>query len=342
MNNHIYIICENKLGGSFKYLKDLIRIYKFKPIFIKNKSELNNINFKEQDYIIVQYLMFTDLSVNDVINVYKKYNFKIIIPIHDFYWMTNKFYGYSSLFHNLYITENFTISNEVDTLFNIADYIICPSSFMYNFIKKYFTKCKNIKLIPHNDYDVNYSNDKYVPKILNKTINIGVFHEFSEYKGKEYYLMLLNHFKDYKEYKLNFLIPGKNIPKYNEHEFFNFIKEYNVHCFTFLNKWGEPYCYTLTKALISGLPIIYNNIGALIDRIPDDPHYFKVFNTEKEMDNHKHLIRHFSDLLNYIILNNGADEKLKKSINNRMIIRSEYNNIFANFLKVNQFTVKKL
>ena len=244
MNNYIYIICENKLGGSYKYIKDLIEIYKFKPIFIKNKYELNNISFNEHDYIIVQYLMFTDLSVNDVINAYKKYNFKIIIPIHDFYWMTNKFYGYSSLFHNLYVTEDFTISNEVDTLFNIADYIICPSLFMYNFFKKYFIKCKNIKLIPHNDYDVNYSNNKYVPKISNKTINIGVFHEFSEYKGKEYYSTLLKYFKHYKEYKINFLIVGKNLPKYEEHEFFNLIKKYNIHCFTFLNKWGEPYCYT--------------------------------------------------------------------------------------------------
>ena len=49
-----------------------------------------------------------------------------------------------------------------------------------------------------------------------------------------------------------------------------------------------------------------------------------------------------SNLLNHIILTNGVNENLNKNIDNKMIIRSEYNNIFASFLEINQFTVKNL
>ena len=41
------------------------------------------------------------------------------------------------------------------------------------------------------------------------------------------------------------------------------------------------------------------------------------------------------NLLNHIILTNGVNEKLNKNIDNKMIIRSEYNNIFEDFLKIN-------
>ena len=51
---------------------------------------------------------------------------------------------------------------------------------------------------------------------------------------------------------------------------------------------GETWCYSLTKALISNLPIIYNDIGAFKTRIPKNIEKY-IINSTKE-DNYLILI----------------------------------------------------
>jgi hypothetical protein len=100
---------------------------------------------------------------------------------------------------------------------------------------------------------------------------------------------------------INWFIVGVNIPSYSENEFYDYIKKYNIHALTFLNKWGETWCYSLTKAFHSGLPIIYNNFGVFKERIPENTkHYFKVYDNENDTDIGK-LYSTFEKMISYII-----------------------------------------
>ena len=101
----------------------------------------------------------------------------------------------------------------------------------------------------------------------NNEINIGNLSGFSEYKGRDYILDLIDKYKTYNNYTINFIVVGYNSPAYNETEYYEYVKKYNIHGLTYLNKWGETWCYSLTKALNTGLPIVYNNIGAFKERI---------------------------------------------------------------------------
>jgi len=187
-------------------------------------------------------------------------------------------------------------------LFKIAFKIIANSKFTYNIYSKYFNNI-NIDISYYNDYKINY-NIINIPTINNNCINIGVFSPLCRYKGERY----IKHLKNiYENDNIKFCIVGDNIPYYKEKEFYDHIKKYNINGFLLLNEWGETYCYLLTKIINSGLPLLYNNFGALKERLIDIPeHYFKVYDKEQQ-DNIDFSIleQKFNDFIRYIYKNNG-------------------------------------
>ena len=304
----IYIISNIKGGGTLKYINDLISNYKdYVQIFIiYDKEQLINNYYYDNDIIMVQQLFDTNILLEDILNIKKLYKSKIVISIHDFYWLssditrslstTNPYWHYEYL-------NNTKVSTLIINFFNNTDLVIQPSKFTFNIYSKYFDN-NNFKLVYHNDYNIE-RNNRYVPKIINNTINIGFLHDYNNYKGKEKIDILIKKYKIFNNYKINFFIKKVNIPSYKPDKFFEYIKEYNIHCLTLLNKWGETYCYALTLFINSGLPIIYNNFGAVKERIYEDDHYFKVYDNETEYNNNNILFEQFEKLLEYIIYNNG-------------------------------------
>lgn len=307
----VFIIQKRKCGGSYKVITDIIKNFNENEYyFIENKESLLNISFKKTDIIIIQYLLSTDIDILDIINLKYKYNFKIIILIHDFYWLNNPLpLNYSNNFHNVY--RNFfeiNIDHNVIKLFDISDIILFPSIFSYNIYNK-LIKDKNFICSQWSDKKINYDIIN-IPKIINNEINIGILHEFSEAKGKENYEYMISNIKIYKEYTINYKIIDINIPKYNENEFTEFIKKYNINILTFLNKWGETYCYTLTKALNSGLPIFYNNIGSFKERVIKKENHFLNIQNENEYYNFDKLENNFKKILEYVINNENKQNNL--------------------------------
>ena len=77
--------------------------------------------------------------------------------------------------------------------------------------------------------------------------------------------------------------------------FIKHIKTHNIHGLLHLNKWGETWCYGLTKSLLSELPIFYNNIGSFKTRISKDiDKYFINGNSEDDFCNMKLLEGNFT------------------------------------------------
>ena len=190
-------------------------------------------------------------------------------------------------------------------LFNNAKQIIHPSIFTYKHYSRYFENSK-FNLVYHNDIKINWNN-KVIRKINNNTINIGILHEMSIYKGSHFINYLKNNITKYENYNINYLIIGENIPKYKEDEFEEYLDKYNIHGTLLLNKWGETYCYLLTKVINSGIPFVYNNFGVFVDRICfKKEHHFKLFDNESECEHYDKLNNVFKDMIKYIICNNNS------------------------------------
>ncbi len=306
-------------------------------IYFHSKSQLNNFNFKKDDILFLQHLFYSDLSVDDIINIKNNFNCKLIISIHDWYWLNDKIlteFDNSTAWHNSYLNKNINIDPQILKLFENSDDIIHPSKFTFNIFSKYF-KNNNFKLIYHNDYKIDYT-IKNVPLIKNNTINIGVLHSYSEYKGKEN-IEILRSIKNYNGYNIEWKIVGINIKEYKEKEFYEYIEKYNINALTLLNKWGETWCYSLTKFINSGLPIIYNNYGAFKERIPCNiEHYFKVFENEEENDINK-LNEVYLKMLNFIILNNGKYNIINNDT--KIIYNNYYDKLFSKINQLNIFPI---
>lgn len=339
----IYYICNILGGGTAKYLDDLKNIYK-NIIFIKiyDKEELFEENFSSNDILFVIHLINTNIVCDDLIKIYNKYNLNILITIHDCFWI-----NYNDNFnllseediHGSYLYDNLEVNKSVTDLFNILKIIIFPTNFIKKSYEKFF-KIKNSIIIPHNDILV--KKGELNINIKDNIIRIGICHGFSIYKGKELYELLFNKYynKSYKNYIIKFLIVGINCDNYNENNFFNFLNNNKINGLTLLNKWGESYCYSLTKFINSGLPIIFNNIGSCKDRMDKDGRYFDVFGFEEHFNqaingNDFYLNYFFTKFENYLdfIINNNNSKNIDKNISNNSIIPNIfYKDLFFNEL----------
>ena len=340
--NNCCFITGIETGESIKYIDDIIVNYKNTNNFIKikKKYELNAINFKQNDKLILQHLFNTNINISEIINICKTYNLYLIISIHDFYWIDDKIkyiIEEPCTWEYNYMHDNINIHKDIIKLFNFANEIICPSKYVYSIYNKYF-KIKQLKWFYHNDYDID-NTSIFIPKIINNKINIGNFNIFCYKNGKNILEYLKEKYKIYKNYEIIFYIYGLDIDEFAENEYYNMINKYNIHCLTFINNYSEKYCYGLTKAFNSGLPIIYSNIGAVNERIEEsmvenyNNHYFKI-NNDGHNINFNNIESSFKLLLDYIINNNGKFNKY--NFNNTVIkYNYYYEKMFKNKIKYN-------
>lgn len=330
-NNKVFIINNNLAGGSYKWLKDIEKLINITKI--TNLNELNNILFNcinsKNIIILINSLLHMDITIQDILNLHNKYKFKIILPIHDVYWLSNPSNTYNFKIHNIYLTQNLKSSIQpiITKFINICSKIIFPSKFIFDIYNNNLNLNLN-NVIQHNwiDYNVNIKfNYDFMP--LDNIINIGVLVEPSETKGEEQINYLIKKYYNFKKYKINILRTGFEIPYYEDNieSFLNHIQIYKIHGLFLLNKWGETWCYALTKYLISGLPILYNNIGSFKERIPKNiDKYIINNNNESEYYNFNKLDNNFKKLLTYIIKNKGSyynNNKIKSTIDKNSLIQ---------------------
>ena len=277
----IYIIVNIKTGGTDKYVKDLIKYLEANIVIIGSKSDLQRIKFNKDDIVLLQQLLHIDMTTGDIMNALQKYNFRLMICIHDYCWLNIDIYDLTNFCpHSVYKNKNKAMP-EVIELFEAAEAVIHPTQFTYDQYSKRMRN-KNFKIVSHIDYSCNIDR-VYVPKIDN-IINIGVLNQNTEVKGKEYVDLLMSTYKAFGDKKINYYVVNVTIPQYKESEFFTVLKNYNIHGILLLNKWGETWSYLLTKVLISGIPFLYNNIGSHRYRIKEYENRFKTGDNDGEID----------------------------------------------------------
>ena len=323
----VFIIHNNKKGGVDKYVNDITNLYNTNEyIFIENKDMLYKQNYCSTDMLFIQNLLYCDITIQDIISLYNTFQYKIIITIHDFIWLCEEQHKYTNNIPSAYLNDNISVSNEVKQLLLLADKVIMNSQFTYDVYSKYFAP-SNFTLSYPNDYNIQVG-IKNIPQIKNKCVNIGIFSPLCKFKGERYVHYLKEKFESD---TIQFQIVGQNIPYYKENEFYDYIRKYNINGFLLLNEWGETYCYLLSKIINSGLPLLYNNFGAIKERLDfTQEHYFKVYDNEcvnDINDEYSVLDSQFNNFLEYINVNHGTVENMNEDFT--IITRSVYDDLFS-------------
>ena len=321
-----FIIHNNTIGGAYKFLADIMKMYSnYDYAFIDNQKQLWSIEFNDTDLFILQNVLYTDIEIKDIINVRDKYEFKFLIIVHDFQWLCQEQHNYTSDIPSAYLSNNISLSNEIKQLLSLSDKVIMNSQFTYDVYSRHFDP-SNFTLCYPNDYKVQ-PGIKNVPEIQNECINIGIFSPLCKFKGEIYVHYLKEKFECD---TIKFQIVGQNIPYYKENEFYEYIRKYNINGFLMLNEWGETYGYLLTKIINSGLPLLYNNFGAVKERIDStQEHYFKVYDNERINDindEYSVLDSQFNNFIEYINVNHGTVEDMNEDFT--IVTRPIYDELF--------------
>jgi hypothetical protein len=284
MNKVIHIL-HNCGGGIEVYVDNIISILseyehiKIKIInsylYLVNDVLVENIKdiFDDVKKIFVHHLLYIEESkfkINmKILEFIKGLEIKKIFIVHDFHLLyPNKIFP---------IELNLEKPNISDLLltkyvFNIFDIIYFNSKSCFlkynNYI--YFNNFIILKNVP----DINIFNPRIYKNLINKKVyNVGILGNIChEHKGKS----LAESIFKIVEYNYNFKIFGNytstesnviSFGTYDNNSIFDLIKREDIDFFIFVSRFAETYSYCLSIAIKTGLPIIYNNIGAYHDRL---------------------------------------------------------------------------
>lgn len=298
-------------GGTEKYMNDLKNIYSEYKFIDFNKFD-NNINYDliYCDIILIHInsILFNNLKKNYYyfFNNYFK-NIKKYLTIHDYQWLypddpnilQNNFYSIKPSLEDIKTFEN---------LLSLCSKIIFPSNNIYNNYSKYINMDKyNIYIVNHCDKIINYNFNR-ISEIKDDIINIAYIGYFTNYKGSNIFLKIVNENKYYKNKRIVYHIFGNldnNIRDINsdiiihnsyiDYEIINKLHNNKIHGILHLSLFEESYCYALTNSINSGLPILYLNRGVFSERLKDYNKYFP--------SNIENINDIFQEYLEYIIKN---------------------------------------
>ena len=293
-------------GGSRKFINDLQTHFPHMQS-VSTQKQLRGLDCSPNDVVFLQHL-WGDITVLDVLGVVQASHCRLYVNVHDWTYLLPMDAGPSryAFVHNAYLlrSDALTVDPVVRALFADADLVLHPSKFTSREFSRVFD-ASNFLITPHIDELVRTRADHFIPPIRKSVINIGVLHQPSEYKGTELIQALQKAVRTHRGFAVAFKVVGVNIPAYEDTQadFTACLARHNIHGVTLLNKWGETYCYALTKLLNSGLPVLYNNFGAVKERMPAKGPYFKLFDTEAEFQATAEVAAHpsVSLFLDYIL-----------------------------------------
>ena len=309
---HVFYISQTGAGGSQKYIQDLKTHYSvyginFYALPSKAAVQAASYKFRQGDILIFQYVLYTDFTFDDVREIVREYQLRLIIPIHDKYFINGNEdadYAYDPIIHRAEAKE---IPETKRRLLAEAEHIIFPSKFIYDVFKRYLN-LPSMVVVPHIDEPLHRHD--FVPPIK-RSLNIGIITEASECKGLD---MLERLFETSKHKKLDVKFFMYNeyageAPavttrgRYSEKDIYRKLVKDKIHGLLFLNSMPETYCFALTKGINSGLPFVYTQLGAVMERMAteDSSKYIPTDN--------KDLHEKFGILLDYIMAHAGTGGK---------------------------------
>jgi hypothetical protein len=276
----VVVVCNNKAGGSFRYILDMQATFRnVKWTIVSKAHQLRTSTHIDQNTVVlVQSFLFTNITVQHILSLREKTKCRVVVPVHDWYWFVDPLpRAYDTAVHTKYLDEELTLPHESRMLFDAADWVWCPSAFVHEKVLCAYRAPdahERCVLCPWGDYHIeaNQHGDgegrahRIQQPIQEHTIHLAMMHSFSKYKGAEYMAILQRDHTQWNGYTIKY---HHSLP-HTEETFLQVLCKHHIHGLLHLNRWGETFCYSLTKTLLSELPVFYNNIGAYQTRIPKD------------------------------------------------------------------------
>jgi hypothetical protein len=292
LNKNVFHITHNLGGGTNVYVENICKIFtNYNHIIVNiinnnniiiNSIENNNLFLKniikKEDIIIVHHLLYHDeidicFKVSEeIINIIKSINAKKIFIVHDYFLFNPK--DPNPIKDNNIIKDS-KIITKIKDFFSYFDNVFFNSKNCYNNYIKYLSSIENsiiLNVVP----DIFYNNNRIFP-FKKEKYNIGIIGSITcPHKGILNVNKIIDMVNNSYENKYNFIILGDSdirkdnlivTGKYDNNNIFSIINEYDIDYFLFLSSFEETYSFTLSIAIHTGLPIIYNNIGAYTERL---------------------------------------------------------------------------
>jgi len=372
--NTIIHITHNFDGGTNVYIDNLKKIYSiFEHIIINIFNEniikindkyyyIDKLNILNTRIVITHHLLYYDTNISkckinkNIINKIKYCNSKNILIVHD----------YCYLFPNTpNPIKNDDLQPTINKIKNTKDLFSVFKKVFFNSVNCYNNYLKHVNIIENavilnSVPDINFYNKRIFP-MKKQIYNIGIIGDIGcQHKGRDLAKNIIETFKN-NNLKHKFVIFGnyhihfENLTitgKYNNNDIFKMIKDYDIDYFIFLSVFEETYSFTLSIALHTGLPIIYNNIGAYTERLinynncfPFEEHqYEKILDIFQNIENDNSLVFENKNIpAEYPKIYNCIPEisKLIYNTNVKFDIKNIYNNLinknicFINFVNIN-------
>ncbi len=173
-----------------------------------------------------------------------------------------------------------------------AKRVYAPCQATADIYNLYFRELEIIVAYHTDAHDIEVYPDVHVPEITEKDkIRVAVIGAISREKGAD----VLEHTACHKDplNRLEFHLIGyaykplretvEQHGAYRNEELQDLIKKINPHIIWFPAQWPETYCYVLSSAMQSGLPIIASNLGSFPERLHGRPaSYIKPWNIGPE------------------------------------------------------------
>lgn len=361
-NNNVYHLTHNFGGGTNIYVDNIQKIFpNYNHIIINiidqdyiiinndlkiDKSFIKNI-INTKGLLIVHHLLYYDKNddctriASEILDTINSINMIKIFIVHD-YFLFNQFKPNPIKSEiSQFLSDN--LISKIKIFFSNFDKIFFNSINCYNNYLKYIPLINNstiLNVVP----DISYYSNRIFP-IRKEKYNIGIIGRICcTHKGIFIADKIINIINNNYENKYKFIIIGtSNLHKnnlvvtgeYNNNNIFSLINEHDIDYFLFLSAFEETYSFTLSIALHTGLPIIYNNIGSYSERLANYNNCYPFLEDNCE------------DIIN--ILNN-IDENtniIRSEKNRQLIYPNLYNNIpeFSKFLKIDNnlnFDIKEI
>jgi hypothetical protein len=278
LDNFILVVdFNNGGGGTTFFLNTIISKYKKYQTFviIRSINGFIHININEEyiihsNYNVFQCIYFIETHKSRINKIFVNHlmyhhsyfiekifslNKEVIGITHDYYNIVNT---PQPFFHEI---PSLISKNEHKIDINKYNHIITQNIENLYFLKKTFKN--KISVVPLPDYLMEEKNKTYYHDKNNEKIVIGIIGNIVDIKGKQILKEIIEFYRNNKNIEF-FVIGYTEIKNFINFECYNTIEEFNniifkkkINMFLELSLWPETYCYTLTLAMTTKLPIIY-------------------------------------------------------------------------------------